>query len=53
MQKKDKLKITVSSNVPTDKALKNFYNQLYKMLLDADKKKMNFIEGEGEIVKVS
>jgi len=34
-----KLNITVSSNVPTDVALKNFQRKLYEMLLDSEQKK--------------
>lgn len=34
IQTHGKLTIVVSANVPTDNALKNFHDQLYKMLLD-------------------
>jgi hypothetical protein len=53
MQNQDKLKIAVSSNMPTDKALQDFHNQLYKMLLNADNKKIGFIPNDSKAVKVS
>lgn len=53
MQNQDKLKIVVSSNVPTDKALNSFHNQLYKILLNTDKKNSGFPPNNSKAVKIS
>jgi len=42
MKKQDKMKIVVSSNIPTEAALKNFQHQLYKMSLKVDNEKPAF-----------
>ncbi|MBU5334386.1 hypothetical protein KQI61_19595 [Anaerocolumna aminovalerica] len=52
MQKSDKLKIIVSSNMPTENALKSFHNQLYKLMLNANKKKTDFTSDDSKAVKI-
>ena len=52
IKNKDKVKILVSANIPTEKALKSFHIQLNKMMLNTEKKKTKFNSDTNKTVNI-